>query len=217
MNINIKTISTGIILILVLAGGAYLIYRDISNNRVDEAGYTIEKLSPEEISVGGDSDTGQSVNIPVPDLNRMVINNKDLPPEAVAVVEKNIRALSEELNKNSDQLDLWLDLGIQRKIAGDYEGARDAWVYATLIRPTGSVAFHNLGDLYAYYLHDNTKAEQNFLKAIENSPNDVYLYFKATEFYRDVLKDISSARAIVERGITANPSSTELQSLLKFL
>ena len=46
------------------------------------------------------------------------MNNKDLPPEAVEIVEKNIRSLSEELKKNPDQLDQWLDLGIQRKVAG---------------------------------------------------------------------------------------------------
>lgn len=217
MNKNIKTAVIGIITALILAGVAYIIYRDFTglqnSNDANGPGYTIKELSTGEIS----NISVQTSNIPVPDLNRMVMNNKDLPPEAVEIVEKNIRSLSEELKRNPDQLDQWLDLGIQRKTAGDYEGARDAWDYATAIRPSGSVAFQNLGDLYGYYLRDNMKAEQNFLKAIQNSPSDIYLYFKLNDFYRDVLKDVAKARSLVEQGFKANPSSAELQSLLNSL
>ena len=167
MNKNIKTAVIGIITALILAGVAYIIYRDFTglqnSNDANGPGYTIKELSTGEIS----NISVQTSNIPVPDLNRMVMNNKDLPPEVVEIVEKNIRSLSEELKRNPDQLDQWLDLGIQRKTAGDYEGARDAWDYATAIRPSGSVAFQNLGNPIRLLSSRQYESGQNFLKAIK--------------------------------------------------
>jgi len=161
--------------------------------------------------------TSVSLVSEVPDLDRMVINDASLPKEAVQILEKNIKKVSDELRLDSNNLSLWLDLGIQRKIAGDYEGARDAWDYASKIRPKNSVSFGNLGDLYAYYLKDTKKAEKNFLKAIENGPDEIYLYFKTSDFYKYIMKDTEKARAIVEQGVETNPNSKELQSLLNSL
>ena len=58
----------------------------------------------------------------------------------------------------------WLVLGVYRKMIGDYESAKEVWEYASAIRPQNSVSFNNLGELYAYYLKDNAKAEKIILK-----------------------------------------------------
>jgi len=71
-----------------------------------------------------------------------------------------------------------------------------------------------LGDLYAYYLRDNQKAEENYLKALELGPSQIYLYFKTAEFYRDFLLDNQKAKETVQMGLINNPTSQELKDLL---
>ena len=100
----------------------------------------------------------------------------------------------------------------------DYEGARLAWEYAGAIRPKSPTPFNNLGELYAYQLKDNAMAEKNYLKAIENDPSAIYIYRNFFDFYRYFVKDMAKARALLEKGIVANPStSSDLKSLLKSL
>ena len=132
------------------------------------------------------------------------------------VLTRRIKDWSNKIAREPNNWESWLYLGVEYHTGGDEDGARAAWEYSNHLLPN-SVAHQNLGDLYAYYLHDNTKAEAEFLEAIRKSPSAEYLYFKTAEFYRDVLKDIPKARAIVEKGITANPSSPDLKSLLSSL
>lgn len=59
-----------------------------------------------------------------------------------------------------------------KKILYDFEGARDAWEYISIMRPKNSLSFFNLGNLYAEEFKDNQKAEYNFLKCLENSEGE---------------------------------------------
>jgi tetratricopeptide (TPR) repeat protein len=98
---------------------------------------------------------------------------------------------------------------------GDYEGAKECWEYAAVVNPKSPTPFNNLGDLYAHYLKDNKKAEENFLIAIKNGPDQIYIYRSLYEFYRYVMKDNAKAKQILERGISANPNtSQDLKNLL---
>ena len=155
-----------------------------------------------------------SVSMDMPDLDRKIVFADGISDEARVIIMKNIEKLTKELKENSDLFQNWIDLGMQMKIAGEYKGARDVWEYAGAIRPQNSLSFRNLGDLYGYYLEDNKKAEENFLKAIENGPDQIEYYFKTADFYRKVMKDPVRARAIVEQGIESNPDSKELKELL---
>ena len=160
--------------------------------------------------------TKNIVSIATPVLNRAIPAGADLSPEVRAILEKRIKDWSDKIAKEPNNWESWLYLGVEYKTASDYEGAREAWEYSNYLLPN-SVAYQNLGDLYAYYLHDNAKAEAHFLEAIRLSPTAEYLYFKTAEFYRDVLKNIPKARAIAEKGIAQNPSSSDLKSLLSSL
>ncbi len=62
------------------------------------------------------------------------------------------------LNKDPLNFSAWMDLAIARKIAGDYQGAAEIWLYGTKKWPTSPVPFHNLADLYQNFLHDSAKA-----------------------------------------------------------
>lgn len=147
-------------------------------------------------------------NTPVPDLNRKI------PSGTTEDVKKNIISLSNELKINSGNFDSWIGLGSYRKTAGDYEGAKLAWEYASILRPRFSLSFLNLGNLFGYYLKDLKKAESNFLKAIEVEPAQTYSYVATANFYIEVLNDKNKAIAIIEKGIVNNPKAEELKTIL---
>lgn len=163
--------------------------------------YTIEVLPPE-----------LAVDANPPELDRKV--NFSTADDGSKLAIANI---SESLKTDKANLALWIDLGSWRNIIEDYEGAREAWEYATKLAPSASVAFGNLGFLYGYYLHDTVKAEQNFKIAIKNSPQDLFLYQQTFEFYRDVLKDNVKARALAEEGKRITGNTAYFDQLLNTL
>ena len=152
----------------------------------------------------------------MPNLDIEIKITAEMSEDAKKIVTAKIQDLSSQLKKDSDNLENWLVLGVYRKMIGDYESAKEVWEYASAIRPQNSVSFNNLGELYAYYLKDNAKAEKNYTKAIENDPSAIYIYRNFFDFYRYVVKDLTKAKALLEKGITANPTtSTDLKYLLQ--
>ncbi len=82
----------------------------------------------------------------------------------------------------------WMDVGLVKKNFDNFSGVRDVWEYAKLLSPRNSLNYYNLGNLYAAYLHDNQKAEQNFLEALKLDPNESLSYLGLAEFYHDFYK-----------------------------
>lgn len=80
----------------------------------------------------------------------------------------------------------WIAVGVIKKFFNDYEGARDVWEYAGVLYPDNALSFANLGNLYAFYLHDNPKAEFNFRKAINSDPYQPGYYLNFADFYKTV-------------------------------
>jgi tetratricopeptide (TPR) repeat protein len=151
----------------------------------------------------------------LPDLDRPIHITANLPEDAKKIALEKIKDLSDKLKENPDLFNYWLELGVYRKMINDYEGAKEAWEYAGVIRPKNSISFNNLGDLYGYYLKDQKKAEDNFLRAVENGTDKIFIYRNLYEFYRYVLKDNEKSRQILEKGIRLNPdTSQDLQVLL---
>lgn len=189
-----------------------------SKNIVNIGGVSVEgdgdiKIEPIDIK-----NNKPVVNVPLPNLDREIKITATMDDNAQKIATAKIQDLSSQLKKDSDNLENWLVLGVYRKIIGDYEGAREVWEYASAIRPQNSVSFNNLGELYAYYLKDSQKAEENYAQALENDPSAIYIYRNFFDFYRYVAKDPAKARAILEKGIAANPStSSDLKNLLETL
>ena len=200
-------------LILIVAAMAYYLYTDFKKKLPEKV---VQNGVSEEMIESITPPTKNIVSMSMPKLNRSIPENTEITSEVRTILAGCIKEWSDKIAKEPNNSESWVFLGVEYKMAEDYEGAREAWEYAAYLSPN-SVAHQNLGDLYAYYLHDNAKAEDEFIEAIRLSPSAEYLYFKATEFYRDVLKDLVKARAIVEKGIAANPSSTDLKSLLSSL
>ncbi len=169
-------------------------------------GYTIEQVPIIE---------GKTIPQPIPDLNRAVTVSAGavITAEAKALATQKIIMLQTLLKKEPTNNLNWIDLGIYQKQAGDYDGAVISWKYASRLSPKDFVSPGNLGNLYAYYLHDNAQAEIYYKKAIANGPAQVYLYIQLAEVYRDVFRDLDRARAIVNQGLTKIPND---KSLLEF-
>jgi tetratricopeptide (TPR) repeat protein len=117
------------------------------------------------------------------------------------------------LKKNPKDTGSWIELGAYQKMIGDYDGATISWSYVNKIAPTDYVSLGNLGNLFAYYLHDNLQSEKYYKQAIVNGPTQVYLYVQLAEIYRDIWGDKPRAIAILEQGLAKNPGDENLTKI----
>ena len=229
-----KNIISSVLVALLLTALWFYIYRDLSDNQMDQINNATTTPLIDGVSVDFEGDGEAIVEVidkndsqnqqeeqekpaiikPIPDLDREIVFTDDYPEDMQQVMIENIEKASQELKDDPTFFGNWLYLGLDRKAINDYEGARLAWEYAKLINPNNFVVRGNLGDLYAYYLKDNEKAEENYLKALELGSGQIYLYYKTAEFYQLFLKDNQKAVGIVQMGLQLNPNSQELQSLL---
>lgn len=129
-----------------------------------------------------------------------------------------IENFAQAVKGNPDYLFGWIELGITKKVIGDYEGARDAWEYAGIIRPFNSVSFANLGELYWRYLPDFPRSEKNFKTAIKNKPDDFSVYISLSDLYYYSYKEKKDlAYAVLLDGIAANPDDANFPRALAAL
>lgn len=166
--------------------------------------YTIKEVSLNE---------GKTFPQPIPDLNRpvKVSTSVAVSPEAFAVASKKIPEIQALLKTNLGDWKNWIELGLYQKMAGDYLGAVISWKYALRLAPTDFVAPGDLADLYAYYLKDNVQAEYYYKIAIANGTSKTaYLYIQYATYYRDIIKDIAKARAIIDQGLIKIPNNPAL-------
>lgn len=211
-------IPLGILIIIAIFGGWYVyndFYGDGEKNKNDENNALLNLPIGQDWTISEEKPSDDVLKNQQPDLVRKFYVMTNLPEDIQEQTQQEMQTITQGLSENYNQPGLWIQLGLLRKLIGDYSGAKEAWEYACLLKDSDFVCHANLGDLYAYYLADGVKAEQNFLKAIQISPNQPYLYEKTYEFYRYVLKNDAKAKDILKKGIEANPeSSQELQKLL---
>ena len=155
-------------------------------------------------------------SVPAPDLAHAVIYSPDLSPDAVAALTKGVASTTASLKKNPSQANVWLQLAVYYKIAGDYHAAEAVWVYLTKVVPTNYIAFANLGDLYQNFLKDYPKAEANYLQAVALKPNNIDPYRNLYTMYKYQYKTNTTAAAdILAKGLKANPGNPDLLALQK--
>ena len=154
---------------------------------------------------------------PAPNMDGPFVFPKGYPVENQLTVTEKMRNLQEAVKKNPGDVTSWIEIGLYWKLLENYTQAESAWLYATKLTPGDYVTLGNLGVLYTYYVHDYAKAEEYFLKALEQGPEQTYLYFQTSDFYRDAYGDIAKAKNIVDRGILANPKDIQLKELRTYL
>lgn len=154
------------------------------------------------------------VNINAPNLDKATIDSfvykVKQNADNLAVKPTSTEALTEYYNE-------WIDLGVNKKALGDFKGAEAAWLAAIETNANGFVPFANLGDLYANFLKDNVKAEENYKKAIAVNPSMIYIYRNLADLYRYNFKDTAKTEEILLAGIEANKEIYSVVELYVYL
>jgi len=220
MTKNKKLIIFIAIFIIIIGFAGWYIYRDYVGHPVSNTNNPTENGSPStSTKVGPSQDevklSPEEIKKQMPDLNKAIVFKGDISEEQKNRAIAEIKIITASLKADYDKLEDWLNLGIWRKTIGDYEGAAEAWNFATIIRPNDPVAFHNLGDLYAQFLSNFPKAEQYYLTAIEKDTGHNPFYFiKLYEFYRYYYKKLDLAEKTLLNAIKVNPKDEQLKAIL---
>lgn len=178
---------------------------------------TIQLPTGEATSIKGDGYTvdrviNNTADVKAPSLTHESVVKKELPKESVVILKKDIAATQAVLAKDPRNVQGWVDLGVNYKIIGDYEAARDVWEYAAKLSPTWVVPYINLGDLYHYYLKDYQKSENDWKKAISLKPDEVDTYIELSKLYQfSYLSKKDQADDVLLEGIRNNPASIDLR------
>lgn len=176
------------------------------------AGISYEFAAPSSEKEGKVSqDQIKNIKLPIPNLSR------PFPDSILTSTKTEMEQLVSELENTPYNATLWSELGLYRKEAGDYEGARLAWEFAYELQPENAVIAENLGVLYGYYLRDGSKSEEFFRVAILLEPKNIHLRLRLFELYRDVFKDKAKERAAIEEALKDNSDNQQLAALLKEL
>ena len=154
------------------------------------------------------------VNAP-PSLTGSIQISSSLPASAQEALQTQEETLISQLKQTPTRLDLWLQLGVDRKIGGDYAGAIEAWNY---VAQTGStsinyIAYGDLGDLYQNFDTNYAQAAASYQAAIAINPDVPDYYVDLYNLYRYDDNDPAAASAILQAGLKANPNNAELQQL----
>lgn len=138
--------------------------------------------------------------------------------EQKSQIYSSIKTYAEKVKQRPEILEDWLQIGILKKIIGDFEGARDSWEYAGVVSPLNYVSFANLGELYWRYLHEYPKSEKNFLISIKHKPDDTQTYISLSGLYFYSYKEKENlADDVLFDGLKANPEDTNLMKALASL
>lgn len=146
---------------------------------------------------------------------RPIVISAQLNDATKKLATEKLRQTVVYIKQEYDLLGAWYDLGAYRKLIGDYEGAAEAWTFATLIRPKDYIGYHNLGDLYGFYIKDYPKSEENYFKSIQNNPQNVQAYLDLATIYQFAYKEkANQVESVLSQGLRDNPNSVRLQSAL---
>jgi tetratricopeptide (TPR) repeat protein len=167
------------------------------------------------IETVGTTTASASSAVKAPSLNGAIKIDAKLASDVQAALRTNEQTLITQLKANPDRLDLWLKLGLYRKMAGDYAGAAEAWNYVANSQSNISyVAYGNLGNLYADFLKDYPKAEASYKAAIALKPTVIDYYRQLYYLYKGFYKiNTSAAGDILRQGLKANPNNPDLLQL----
>lgn len=114
--------------------------------------------------------------------------------------------------------DGWIEVGLYKKLIGDYIGARDAWEYAGVLQSKNSLSFANLGELYWHYLPDLPKAEENLKISIQHKSDDIQTYITLAELYHySFAAKHNFAPQVLLDGLKSNPGNEGLMRRLAYL
>lgn len=93
--------------------------------------------------------------------------------------------LAKQITASPNEMRYWINLGTTRKDVNDFTGAADAWNYVAMrLGTTSPTPYANLGDLYANFTHENTKAIAAYEKAVAIYPASYDLHLSLARLYK---------------------------------
>ncbi len=210
-------ISFGVLAGIVLVGYALWSKPSTKNPSVtfstSTTSSTTSGVTKNGITASGDF-TVSNDNTPtlvVPDFRTPLKISSEIAPDVRAALVANQKIVVARLAKDSFDFKSWLDLGLLRKMGGDYKGAETIWKFVTTASPQNTIAYYALGDLYMNFIKDYPKAESAYLTVIKLEPAKESAYSNLATMYAELYKkDTSAAEEILKKGIAAIPDSIDL-------
>jgi tetratricopeptide (TPR) repeat protein len=219
-----KLLSLAFLIIIVAAISIY-IYRDL-NSSIPKALSQIENDQKEQVLLetskpgGGykieavdtvNNQKGIEQLSKMPDLNLSVVNYSHIDEATFKVASQNIAILGADLKKDPKDESKWLNLGIFRKMIGDYQGSVEIFNFVGILWPSDYVPFNNLADLYQFYIKNYPLAEKNWLKVIELKSDYGEAYENLYNLYKESYKEKEAqALPVLLKGVKNNPGSISL-------
>lgn len=210
VNKNILIVLAIVLILAVIIIANFVFNKDIDLKTGDQSNQTSSQNnnSSSNVSENITQDNNQTgVAQEYPEYSGRPINEVrfgvgfSAPENVIVQKTKDLNDLKTALEKDPFNINDWIAVGITKKFFNDYEGTKDAWEYATVLYPNDPLAFENLGNLYALYIHDNQKAEYYYKNAIENNPIEPSFYIALSDFYKNFLNDNSKAINIILSGV----------------
>ena len=218
VNFKIISIIVGVIAVVLALAFYFYTNEEPSENKPNNTNVSTTTINIGGIDVEVTGPNAGSIKIepvgdvpPAPSLNRKITYSEAFSSEAQKIMNQKFVDLRARLNKSSLDTDAWIELGLRYKQVGDYQGAKEAWEYVSILSPKNIVSFNNLGDLYHYHLQEYPLAEKNFLQAIKNDPKYTLSYINLHDLYRLSYGILTTkATDILKQGIVANPNAIDL-------
>jgi tetratricopeptide (TPR) repeat protein len=154
-------------------------------------------------------------SIKAPDYKAPLVFSKGITADQQAALQTQYATAVAAITKNPDDFNAWIMLGYVRKEAGDYEGAATDWQYMSDLAPSNPISFADLADLYTNFLPNYPKAAAAYKQEIKNNPTATYIYQDLYTLYTNQYPQSPAViEAMLQAGITANPSAADLKATL---
>jgi tetratricopeptide (TPR) repeat protein len=144
-----------------------------------------------------------------PDITK-VYSLADFPaakitPESAEAMVKKINTDYQYLRDKVDfsEYDIWVDIANTKLALSDYNGAIEAWTYATNLNPISPLAYGNLANYYKSFAKDYEKAEYYYQLVAQKDPIGYFFDYQAyAELYLSYLpRDPYKAELIMLDGV----------------
>lgn len=213
-------IAGAIALIAIIAVGAYL----FMNRGTDSVGSNATSTATTTTNVDGVTVAGGTATVtensgaraPAAPNYKTPLSFSATMDEAVKLaLQKQFDATVSMIDKDKTSFQGWVNLGIIRKMVGDYKGAEAAWKYVVQIYPSSTVGFDNLGALYLDFIKDYAKAEAMFKQSITLDSHDINAYQQLFSLYTTYgyKQGAAVAAELLAAGLKANPGNETLLQL----
>jgi tetratricopeptide (TPR) repeat protein len=211
-------ITTGAVTTLIFSW--YLLKPAILSHQKSDFATTTIPLNGGSVKIVGRSGIDYSINestttVSVPNYRAPLQFDASISGEVKVALLQELARDQALLDANRENFDAWVDIGRVRKLANDYKGAAEVWEFVSILWPTNTVSYNNLGDLYMNFLKNYPKAETNYKMMIQFAPANIDAYENLFYLYRDLYKtNTDSAKKVLELGLKNNPGEPRLQALL---